>query len=340
MRTNTILGIAIIVAIVVVGAAIVFQMGTPQTEDRMKGAILTGLPVTWDWGLMGLESFKEFDKIYDGVIDWDFTELIPFSEMSMATREKITNGADIINSWGGEWVPPALEVAPEFPDVNFIVFGVMGPVDFPPNVNYIDTNLYQGDYLEGLIAGSLTKTNKIGMIIGEEYPKVTRMYEAFKAGVREVNPNVEFSFTALGSWVDSSGARLATVSMVDTGVDFIWLYADVAELGAFRAATELGVMVTSSFKDKHGLFPDIMVTSNLCVPIQGHKLIIDTILDGTWEAGKEWDIGIHTGEQWLAPYYQFDEMIPADIKNLVEERFQAIKDGTFAVPEIFERTEM
>ena len=58
-------------------------------------------------------------------------------------------------------------------------------------------------------SGAMTKTNKIGMVGGYPIPEVNRLMHAFMEGAKEVNPNVKFTISFIGSWFDPPKAKEA-----------------------------------------------------------------------------------------------------------------------------------
>src|SRR3954454_16991275 len=80
----------------------------------------------------------------------------------------------------------ARKVAKDFPKVSFLLGSSGKPQE--PNFAVFDNYIQEPAYLSGMIAGGMTKTNKIGMVGGFPIPEVNRLMNAFMAGVLEVNP--------------------------------------------------------------------------------------------------------------------------------------------------------
>ena len=51
-----------------------------------------------------------------------------------------------------------------------------------------------------MVAGSMTKSNVIGMVGGYAIPEVNRLMHAFMDGARDVNPDVTFLVNFIDSW--------------------------------------------------------------------------------------------------------------------------------------------
>ena len=82
-----------------------------------------------------------------------------------------------------------------------------------------DNYIQEPAYLTGMVAGGMTKTNKIGMVGGFPIPEVNRLMNAFMAGAKEINPKVEFSVSFINSWFDPPKAKEAAFAMIDKGAD-------------------------------------------------------------------------------------------------------------------------
>ena len=107
-----------------------------------------------------------------------------------------------------------------------------------PNFSVFDNYIQEPAYLTGMIAGGMTKTNKIGMVGGFPIPEVNRLMNAFMAGAKETNPKVEFSVSFINSWFDPPKAKEAAFAMIDKGADV--MYAErfgVSRRGQGKAAS-------------------------------------------------------------------------------------------------------
>ena len=70
-----------------------------------------------------------------------------------------------------------------------------------------------------MIAGAMTKTNKMGVVGGYPIPEVNRLVHAFMDGVRAVNPDVKFMVTFIGSWYDPPKAKESAFAQIERGAD-------------------------------------------------------------------------------------------------------------------------
>ena len=84
-----------------------------------------------------------------------------------------------------------------------------------------DNYIQEPAYLSGMVAGGMTKSNKIGLVGGFPIPEVNRLMHAFMAGAKEVNPKAEFTVTFINSWFDPPKAKEAAFAMIDKGADAV-----------------------------------------------------------------------------------------------------------------------
>src|SRR3546814_5522462 len=71
-----------------------------------------------------------------------------------------------------------------------LVAFLMGDSGKPHGSNYavFDNWIHEPCYLMGVLAGTLSKTGKIGMVGGHAIGEVNRLFHAFMEGARSVNP--------------------------------------------------------------------------------------------------------------------------------------------------------
>jgi basic membrane protein A len=151
----------------------------------------------------------------------------------------------------------ARKVAKDYPKVSFL----MGSSGKPqaPNFSVFDNYIQEPAYLSGMIAGGMTKSNKIGMVGGFPIPEVNRLMNAFMAGAKEVNPKVEFTVSFINSWFDPPKAKEAAFAMIDKGADV--MYAE--RFGVSDAAKERKVLAIGNVINTQDKYPDTVVASAL-----------------------------------------------------------------------------
>ena len=188
-----------------------------------------------------------------GDIEYKATENVANADYERVMREYAAGRqpADRGESFAVE--AAARKVAKDSPKVSFL----MGSSGKPqaPNFSVFDNYIQEPAYLSGMIAGGMTKSNKIGMVGGFPIPEVNRLMHAFMAGAKETNPKVEFTVTFINSWFDPPKAKEATFAMIDKGADV--LYAE--RFGVSDAAKEKGKLAIGNVINTQDKYPDTVV---------------------------------------------------------------------------------
>lgn len=142
-----------------------------------------------------------------------------------------------------------------------------------PNVAPMRFELEQATYILGVIAARESRTGKAGLIGGMKLPSIDSTFVAFKAGAKSVNPNFEVREIYTGNFDDLGAAKLATLSLINAGCDYVFHQANEAGRGVFEACTERKIRCFGSNKNQNDLAPDVIVASaTLDVP----KAILQT----------------------------------------------------------------
>lgn len=150
---------------------------------------------------------------------------------------------------------------------------------------------------------------------------------AFMAGVREVKPDAEFQVSFIGSWFDPPKAKETAYAMIENGADL--LYGEL--FGVSDAAAERGVAIGSVI-DTQPDYPGTVVAPALWNFQPTLDKAVEEIRAGRFRPG---DYGIYSsmreGGAVLAPLGTFEDRIPPEALDLVEQRRQEIIEGTFIV---------
>ncbi|MGB9631585.1 MAG: BMP family ABC transporter substrate-binding protein, partial [Candidatus Methanodesulfokora sp.] len=147
-----------------------------------------------------------------------YAESVAEADTAKYIEDMLAKGADVIFTTSFGFMDPTLEEAKKHPDKIF--FHCSG-YKRAPNMGTYFAEFYQLYYLNGLMAGALTKTNKIGYVAAYTIPEVVRHINAFAIGAKEVNPNVKVYVRELHAWYDPTKAREAAEALIAEGVDVL-----------------------------------------------------------------------------------------------------------------------
>ena len=166
---------------------------------------------------------------------------------------------DLVFGHGFEFQDAALTVAPAYPGTIFVVTSGNSTA---ANVAGMVFGFAEPSYLAGLIAGAITKTNRIGVIGGTELPPVRESFLAFAAGARASNPRVQVITSYIGNWDDVGAGKEQALAQLGRGVDVIFQNADAAGRGVIQAVREApNAYVIGSNGNQNDIAPEVTLGS-------------------------------------------------------------------------------
>nr|WP_205749263.1 BMP family protein [Desulfopila sp. IMCC35008] len=263
-----------------------------------------------------------------GEVEYVFSEKVSNTDYIRVLREYAEAGVALIVGEAFGISRDVRKVADDYPEVAFLMGDSFGP--HGTNMSVFDNYIHEPCYLMGMIAGTMTKSNKIGMVGGYPIGEVNRLFHAFMAGAKSVNPDVQFKVSFIGSWYDPPKAKEFAYAQVESGVDV--LYAERA--GVVDAAREKGIVAFGNVNDmnKEENGSDVVVASALWHMESAIGHAVERVKAGTFKAEdyREWTMMAKGGAS-LSPYYEFEDKLPAEIKAKIVETAEAINAGSFTV---------
>jgi basic membrane lipoprotein Med (substrate-binding protein (PBP1-ABC) superfamily) len=233
------------------------KVAPPAAASKMKVGLLTpGSINDSGWNAIAYEGLLRIQKELGAEISHQETKTP--AEMDEGFRSYGAKGFDLAFGHGFEYQDAALKAGKLDPKTVFIT---TSGSSVAPNVSPMVFELEQATYLLGVIAARESKTGKAGLVGGIKLPSIDSTFLAFKAGAHSVNPNFEVKEIYTGNFDDLGAAKLATLSLINAGCDFIFHQANEAGRGVFQACSERKVRCFGSNKNQNDLAPDVIAAS-------------------------------------------------------------------------------
>jgi basic membrane protein A and related proteins len=295
--------------------------GTATAEPLSVAAIYT-VPVEQQWVSRIHKALNA--AVERGDITYTFSENVANTDYERVMREYAEQGVDLVfgEVFGVERA--AREVAKDYPEVAWVMGSSFGPEE--PNFSAFDNYIQECSYLTGLVAGAKTESKLIGLVGGYPIPEVNRLMHAFMAGANEVDPEIEFLVTFIGSWYDPPKAKEAAFAMIDAGADV--MYAE--RYGVSDAAKERGVFAIGNVIDTQDEYPGTILASAIWHMEPTVDRAIEKVQAGEYTAENYGPLShMPVGGCTVAP--MDDSLVAADVQALVREREAEIMAGSFEV---------
>jgi len=237
IATTTLVIIAVIVTAIVVGPVAYMakpaevverEVPVPMKENVIMGFVMGGYVSGSTWDGRYKVAAERLKAVYDW-FDYAYDEGVVLTGRDPAASARDLIATRKANLVVGSWEPcavPAFEtIKGEYPEVYFL--GNIGS-DITRGGNFMRffPRQYQAMYLEGLVAGALTETNKIGIAVGPPCVQNWRRMAAFYLGIKEVNPNATLYIKYVGEWYAPTVERDVSLALADMGCDILTNYTD------------------------------------------------------------------------------------------------------------------
>src|SRR5712692_8570142 len=143
-------------------------------------------------------------------------ESVPEGGVEPFIDRLVSQGASVIFTTSFGFMDGTLAAAKKYPKV---IFAHASGFKRNPNMATYMADFYQVYYLNGLMAGALTKTDKVAYVGAFPIPEVKRHLDAWALGVRAVNPKATVQVRWISDWFNPSKAKEATDALIAEGAD-------------------------------------------------------------------------------------------------------------------------
>lgn len=229
-------------------------------------------------------------------------------------RQMAQEGVDIIFATSFGYMEQMLKVAKEFPDV---YFEHATGYKTAPNMSVYSSRFYEGRYIQGVIAGTMSKAGKAGYIASFPIPEVIRGINSFYLGATSVNPDFDIDIVWVNTWYDPGKEADAAKVLISEGADIITQHTDSP--APLQTAEKMGVVGFGQASDQIKFAPKAQLTAILDVWDSYYISRVRAAMNGTWTESNTWG-GMDTGMVQMADYtnmplalVQQMQMLEADI---------------------------
>ncbi|MDA8717211.1 BMP family ABC transporter substrate-binding protein [Alphaproteobacteria bacterium] len=298
-----------------------------NAADKVKvGFVYLTTPGDHGWTYAHEVARQDVEKHFGNKVETTFVENVPEGpDSARVIRELAKQGNDIIFTTSFGYMDHTIKVAKEFPNVKFEhITGYKRS----PNVATGNIRFYEGRYVQGVVAGLMTKSNKIGYLASFPIPEVIQGINAFGIGLRSVNPKAEVSVIWVNSWYDPVKEADAAKVHIAEGADILAQHTDSPAM--LQTAQKAGVHGFGQSSDMKAFAPKAQLFSSVNNWGPYYISKIQQMMDGKWStgdgpdhwAGNTW-VGMADDYLVLSPF----ENMPADVAKAAAQAAADIKSG-------------
>ncbi|ASG20264.1 BMP family lipoprotein [Nitrospirillum viridazoti] len=247
--------------------------------------------------------------------------------------------------------PLVQKVAPDYPDVTFILFD--GVVDYAHcacgNVYSMRFRQNEGGYLAGVLAAGLARAGTIpgagemvGLVGAMPIPVINDFAAGYGAGAQDAAPGITVLRQFANSFSDPATGKEIAEAQYGQGAGVIFQVAGATGQGVIEAAEETGRYVIGVDSDQAALYRASSPRRAARILTSVMKNVDAAILralrlwqQGRLPLGRTESLGLKEGAIGLADNPEAALTVPPTVRAAVAAARQRIIDGTLTVPTAF-----
>ena len=248
-------------------------------------------------------------------------------DAATAIRDYASQGFDIVIAHGSQYGSSVQEIAPDFPAITF-AWGTDVNTFGMANVYAYTAAAEEGGYINGVMAGMLTKSGVIGVTGPVEVGDAKTYIDGFTQGVASVNTSATLAKTWTGSFSDVALMTEAAKTHIAAGADIL-TGSSQSVVGSIGAAKEAGaVLWFGTQAEQTSLAPALVVASQVYDWTGMLKEIIASREKGVL-GGVAYKLQLKN--DGLKIVFNSGYALPADVKAAADKAIADIKSGAITV---------
>ena len=268
----------------------------------------------------------------DKTADWvHYTETVDAKDYDTNIANYATSGYDVIVTVGDLYGEATISAAKNFPDILFV--GVDQSQDeVLPNLVGLIFHEDQSGFLAGALAAQLTRTNTIAAVLGPDTDvSMVAFKEGYEAGAKYINPKINIISTydpgdTELAFTNPRWGAITAAQAIQNGADIITGASGRTGNGALiETANHTGLYCIGVDIDQWETLPDArpcLISSSTKMVIIGVFDLIKLAKDGAFPTGN------YFGASGLAPYHDFDSVIPQTVKDKINQITSGLESGS------------
>jgi basic membrane protein A and related proteins len=227
--------------------------------------------------------------------------------------------------------PPMIQavstVAPNFPKTHFVLLDAQLPKPLA-NVQTLFFFENQSSFLSGVVAGLMTKTDKVGFLGGVVQDVINRYLIGFYFGVKYVNPKARVCWSYVGNLESPTLGDQDALALYNKGVDILHAATAGTETGVYQASEQVRKYMIGADVSILPLDPSYGLTASGPDFAGAAEVVLKQQATGTFAAGLH-QYGLKDGAVRILP---FSAKVPAAVQAKVAAVQSMIISGKLAVP--------
>lgn len=249
---------------------------------------------------------KQAQAAFNGIVTTSYIENVAAGPAAQAAFKTLaTTGHSLIFGTSFDYMDDMVQAAQTYPSVKF-----EHCTGYKRSTNLATYNIrfYESRYVQGVIAGSLSKTGLAGYVAYQLVPEVVQGINAFLLGMQSVNPAARVKYIIVDSWYDPAMEGQAATALINAGCDIITQHTDSP--APLQVAASSNIPAFGYGTDMISFAPKDQLTASIDLWGGYYTKRFRELLNGTWNPTDTWG-GFSAGMLDMAPYRNMPDSVAA-----------------------------
>ena len=306
--------------LLIAGAMFLATITASLAADPVKvGFIYVGPIGDHGWTYRHDIGRQQVEEAFGDKVETSYIESVQYGPDAERAIRQMAADHDIIFATSFGYMEQMLKVAKDFPNVKFEHATGYKQSD---NMASYGLRLYQARHVQGIIAGMMTKTNKICYVGAYPIPEVIREINTYYLGAKKMNPDVDIDIVWVNTWYDPSKEAAAAEVMMANGCDMVAQHTDSP--APLQAAQKQGKLGFGQASDQIKFAPKAQLTATIDNWGPYYIKKVGQVIDGTWETGNYFG-HMNEGAVQMAPFTN----MPANVAKEAQHIKDMISHGHY-----------
>jgi basic membrane protein A len=336
----------LVVVLTVIGMVALLGLNAQAAEGKKLKAGFIYVGSVGDYGWSNAHDVgRKFAEKQLPWLETVFIESVAESDSSRIIDRLIQEEkCDVVLTTSFGYMDDTIKAGARYPDKHFMHCSGFKQT---ANVGTYFADLYQAYYLNGIMAGALSKSNKIGYVGAFPIPEVVRHIDAFALGIKAVNPDAKVHVRWINAWYGPDKAKEAAEALIAEGCDSLAFTEDtpaVVEVGQEHTEKGKQIYTFSHYSPMQPYGADSVVSGQLVDWGIMYVKMLSDLYNGTWTKDDMWwlmaEKAVNLGGTFedpvnpkFVPALKAVSVDTADLGklsayDLVMKRYEQMKEGT------------
>ena len=294
-----------------------------KVEPLKVGFAYVGPVGDGGWSYAHDNARKAVEKEFGDKVVTSFVEKVPESaDAERVIRDMAGQGNKLIFGTTFGYMEPILKVANDLKDVKF---EHATGYKTAPNLRTYDSRTYEGAYLAGIVAGTMTKSNTLGVVASIPIPEVVRNINSFTLGALSTNPKITTKVVWVNEWFNPPKETEAATALINGGADILFQNTDSSAV--LQTAEKMGKRGFGWDSDMTAYGPKAHLGSAIINWAPYYIKAVGEALDDKWATGQTW-WGVKEGAIDLV---SLADDVPEEAKKRLDEVRSGLKAGSYHI---------